>query len=77
MSFVAEKYVYNLRILSCLVGGTINIEDRDVIWESLSVYPFWTNEIPVNEVLCCSTVQEGFDKVEFASVCSFDFYWQE
>ena len=26
----AEKYVYDLGDLSCLVGGTVDIEDQDV-----------------------------------------------
>jgi len=30
VSLVTEKYVYDLRDLSCLVGGTIDIEDWDV-----------------------------------------------
>ena len=70
MSFVTEKYVYNLGNLSSLIRGTIDIKDWDVMWEGLSVYPFRTNKVPVNEASSCSTVQEGFNRVEFAGVCS-------
>jgi len=38
VSFVAEKYVYNLRNLACLIRGTVDVEDWDVMRESLSVY---------------------------------------
>ena len=30
VSLVTEKYVYDLRDLFCLVGGTIDIEDQNV-----------------------------------------------
>ena len=70
-----EKYVYNLRDLSCLVGGTIDIEDGDVMWEGLSVYPFQTDKIPVDEASSCSAVQEDFNRVEFTCVRSSDFHW--
>jgi len=30
VSLVTEKYVYDLGDLSCLVGGTVDIEDWDV-----------------------------------------------
>ena len=45
------------------------------MWEGLSVYPFWTNEILVDKAPGCSAVQEGFDRVEFASVHSSNFHW--
>ena len=77
MSFVVEKYVYNLGNLSCLVGRTVDIEDWDVMWEGLSVYPFQMDKIPVDEAPGCSTVQENFDRVKFAGVHSSNFYWQE
>ena len=35
------------------------------------------DEISVDEVSGCSTVQEGFDGVEFARICGSNFYWQE
>ena len=35
------------------------------------------DEISVDEASSCSTVQEGFDGVEFACIRGSDFYWQE
>ena len=35
-----EKYVYDLGNLVCLVRGTVDIKDWDVMQEGLSVYPF-------------------------------------
>ena len=72
-----EKYVYDLGDLSCLVGGTVDIEDRDVVWEGPSIYSFWMDEVPVDEASSHSAVQEGFDGVEFTCICSSDFHWQE
>ena len=77
MSLVTEKYVYDLGDLSCLVGGTVDIEDWDIAWEGLSVYPFQTDEVPVDEASSRSAVQEGFDGVEFTCICSSNFHWQE
>jgi len=34
VSLVAENYVHNFGDLSCLIRGTVNIEDRDVMRES-------------------------------------------
>ena len=72
-----EKYIYDFGNLSGLIRGAINIEDRDVTWEGLSVYSFQLDEVPVDEASSCSAVQEGFDRVEFACVCSSNFHWQE
>ena len=30
VSLVLENHIYDLRNLSCLVGGAVNVEDRDV-----------------------------------------------
>ena len=35
-----EKYVYDLGNLSSLIRGTVDVEDWDVMRESLSVYLF-------------------------------------
>ena len=35
------------------------------------------DEVSVDEASGCSTVQKGFDGVEFARICGSDFYWQE
>ena len=72
-----EKYVYDFGNLSSLIRGTVDIEDRDVTWESPSVYFFWSDEVSVDEASGCSTIQESFDKVEFAYVRSSNFHWQE
>ena len=40
VSFVVEKYIYDLGNLVCLVRGTVDIKDWDVMQEGLSVYPF-------------------------------------
>ena len=77
VSLVAENYIHNLRNLSCLVRETIDIEDQDVTWEGLSVHPSRTDKISVDEASGGSAVQEGFDRVEFACVCSSDFHWQK
>ena len=77
MSLVVENYVHNLGNLSCLVKGTVDIEDRDVVREGLSVHPLRTDKISVDEASGGSAVQEGFDGVEFACVCSSNFHWQE
>jgi len=45
--------------------------------EGPGVYPFRTDKIPIDEASSRSRVQEGFDGVEFARVCSSDFHWQE
>ena len=37
---VPENHIYDLRDLSCLVGGAVNVEDRDVTREGLSVHSF-------------------------------------
>ena len=72
-----KKHVYDLRDLFCLIERTIDIEDQNVTWEGLSVYPFQMDKVPVNEAFSCSAVQEDFDRVEFAGVCSSDLHWQE
>ena len=69
-----EKYVYDFGNLSSLVRGTIDIEDRDVTWEGPSIYPFQTDEVPVDEASGCSAVQESFDEVKFACVHSSNFH---
>ena len=40
VSLVPENHIYNLGDLSCLIGGAVNVEDRDVMREDLSVHPF-------------------------------------
>ena len=77
MSFVAKSYIHNLRNLFCLIRGTVNIEDRDVAWEGPSVHSSRTDKISVDEASSGSTVQESFDKVEFARVYSSNFHWQK
>jgi len=37
---VLENHIYDLGNLSCLVGRAVNIEDRDVTREDLSVHSF-------------------------------------
>ena len=73
MSFVAEKYIYNLGNLACLIRGTIDVEDQDVAQESLSIYPFQTDKLPVDEASSCSAVQEGFDGVEYDLINNLGF----
>ena len=46
----------------------------DITREGLSVYSSQTDEISVDEASSCSTVQESLDGVEFAHVCSSNFY---
>jgi len=77
VSFVLENHIHDLGNLSCLVEGAINIEDQDVTREGLSVHLFRADKISVNEASGCSAVQESLDEVEFACVCSSNFYWQE
>jgi len=77
VSFVAKNYVHNLGTLSCLIRGTIDIEDWDVTQEGLSVHSLRTDKIPVDEASNCSTVQEGLDRVEFICVHGSNFYQQE
>ena len=72
-----EKYVYNFGNLSGLVRRSVDIEDWDVTREGPSVYPFRTDEVPVDKASGYSAVQKGFDGVEFAGVRSSNFYWQE
>ena len=40
VSLVSENHIHNLRDLSCLVGGAVNVEDRDVTREGLGVHSF-------------------------------------
>ena len=77
MSLLAENYVHDLRNLSCLVWGTINIENWDVMQEGPSVHSFRMDKISVNEASGCFAVQEDLDRVEFACVRGSNFYQQE
>jgi len=70
VSLVAKNYVHDLKNLSCLIGGTVNIEDWDVMQEGPSVHPFQTDKISVDEASSCSTVQKGLDRVELLSIGS-------
>jgi len=40
VSLVLENHIHNLRDLSCLIGGAVNIEDWDVTREGLGIHPF-------------------------------------
>ena len=77
MSLVVKNYVYDFGNLSCLIRGTVDIEDWDVIWEGPSVYSFRADEISVDEASGCSAVQESLDRVEFACVRGSNLYQQE
>ena len=46
MSLVLENYVYNFRDLSCLIGGTIDIKDRNIMERVQVFIPFeWTKSL--------------------------------